>query len=185
MERKAGVGEKGLRKTKGGETLNEAGQEPVYDEPKVKEAKGPTPAPRGAAPDTSVAVEFKDDVRRIDFKMGAIEAIESHYPNKETGNPTTPISVILRWQQGGFGMSWSQLKVFLWAGMLWETPHIQLGELDDMMDLSKVKYYSTQVDKGLQLAFGISDADIAAANKAIADGNTKAAQKNGPLIGPS
>ena len=185
MERKAGVGEKGLRKPKGGEMVDEAGKQPVYDKP--KEAKGP--APRGAGPDTSVAVEFKGgNTRRIDFKMGAIEAIESHYPNKYTGNPATPISVILRWQQGG-GMSWSQLKVFLWAGMLWETPHIQLEELDEMMDLGKIKYYSEKVDNGLQLAFGISEEDIAAAQKARAEQNEAAvkatAEKNGPLIGPS
>jgi hypothetical protein len=180
VSRKAGVGDGGLRKTKGGNIVNQAGSEGAVPEKKE--------GPRGAGPDTSVAVEFRDGERRIDFKIGAIEAIESHYPNPNTGNPTTPISVILRWQQGGFGMSWSQLKVFLWAGMLWETPHMQLEELGDMMDLSKVKYYSDLVDKALQLAFGISDEDIAAAQKAVSEQNekaVKAAEKNGPLIGQS
>ena len=164
---------------------NEAGKDnsPVYDKPKNKE-------PTGARADTSIPVEFSDGVvRRIDFKMGAIEAIEHHYPDLNTGNPTTPISVILRWQRAGFGMSWSQLKVFLWAGMLWETPHMQLDELDDMMDMSKVKKYSDLVDKALQLSFGISDEDIAAAQAAAAEQNEQAvkaaAEKNGPSIGPS
>ena len=183
--RKAGVGDRGLRKLpKGGEIVNEAGSnQPVYDKPK------PEDVPKiGAGSDLSVPVEFKTGVRRIDFQMKAIEAIESHYPNPNTGNPTTPISVILRWQQAGFGMSWSQLKVFLWAGMLWETPNLRLEELDGMMDMSQVKTYSALVDKALQLSFGISDEDIAAAQKEVADSEKAAqaaAEKNGPSIGGS
>ena len=167
--------------------VNEAGQpdQPVYDKPKDK----PEESRIGAGSDLSVPVEFKTGVRRIDFQMKAIEAIESHYPNKNTGNPTTQISVIIRWQQAGFGMSWSQLKVFLWAGMLWETPNLPLDELDNMMDMSKVKAYSDLVDKALQLAFGISEEDIAAAKKAVEEQNEKAmkaaAEKNGLSIGGS
>ena len=138
---------------------------------------------KGAGSDSSVEIEFKDGKRRIDYLIGAIEAIENHYPDKDTGNPTTPISVILRWQKGGFGMSWSQLKVFLWAGLLWETPQLQLEELNAMIDLTKIKYYSEQVDKALLTSFGITDEDIAAANKAMEEGNQEAAQKNGILIG--
>jgi hypothetical protein len=189
MERKAGVGDKGLRKVKeikGGEIVNEAGSnQPVYDKPKNK----PEETQIGAGSDLSVPVEFKTGVRRIDFQMKAIEAIETHYPNPNTGNPTTPISVILRWQQAGFGMSWSQVKVFLWAGMLWETPNMRLEELDDMMDMSKIKSYSDLIDKALQLSFGITDEEIAAAKKAIAEQNEQAAkaaaEKNGPSIGGS
>jgi hypothetical protein len=141
---------------------------------------------KGAGPDTSIPVNFKDGERRIDFKMGAIEAIESSYPDPDTGNPTTPISVILRWQKGGFGMSWSQLKVFLWAGLLWETPHLRKDELNDMMELKKVKYYSDQVDEALKLAFGISDEDIANAQAAADDQKAQeAVEKNGALTGES
>ena len=137
---------------------------------------------KGAGSDTSMEIIFKDDVkRRIDFKMGAIEAVENHYPDKNTGNPTTPISVILRWQKGGFGMSWSQLKVFIWAGLLWETPLLKLEELDDMIDMKRIKYYSAQVDTALQHAFGITPEDIAEAEKAAAEG--KEPEKNGILIG--
>ena len=178
--RKAGVGDRGLRKLpKGGEIVNEAGSnQPVYDKPK------PEDVPKiGAGSDLSVPVEFKTGVRRIDFQMKAIEAIESHYPNPNTGNPTTPISVILRWQSGGFGMSWSQLQVFLWAGLLWETPNVSLTEVEVMMDLKKIRYYSDQVDEALKLAFGITDEDIAAAQEAAETGDTKAAEKNGILIG--
>ena len=181
--RKAGVGEKGLRKTRGGAmNANNGDEAPVYDKP----AKGPKGGRnmQGAGSDSSVEVEFKDGKRRIDFLMGAIEAIEGNYPDKVTGNPTTPISVILRWQRSGFGMSWSQLKVFLWAGLLWETPDIAQGDLNAMMDIKRIKYYSERVDKALQLSFGISDEEIAAAQKA-ADENARkeAAEKNGALIG--
>ena len=139
---------------------------------------------KGAGSDSSVEIEFKDGKRRIDFLMGAIEAIEGNYPDTGTGNPTTPISVILRWQRSGFGMSWSQLKVFLWAGLLWETPSIAQSDLNAMIDIKRIKYYSEQVDKALQLAFGISDEDIAAAKQAV-DGQQQkdAAEKNGALIG--
>ena len=86
-------------------------------------------------------------------------------------------------------MSWSQVKVFLWAGMLWETPNMRLEELDDMMDMSKIKSYSDLIDKALQLSFGITDEEIAAAKKAIAEQNEQAAkaaaEKNGPSIGGS
>jgi len=61
----------------------------------------------------------------------------------------------------------SQLKVFLWAGLLWEDREIKLTDLDTMMDLKRVKYYSEQVDEALKLAFGITDEDIAAAQKAM------------------
>ena len=81
-------------------------------------------------------------------------------------------------------MSWSQLKVFLLAGLLWETPDIAQGDLNAMMDIKRIKYYSERVDKALQLSFGISDEEIAAAQKA-ADENARkeAAEKNGALIG--
>ena len=182
--RKAGVGEKGLRKTKGGAVNNANSDEAPVDKPKLP--KGPKGGQnmKGAGSDSSVEVEFKDGKRRIDFLMGAIEAIEGNYPDKVTGNPTTPISVILRWQRSGFGMSWSQLKVFLWAGLLWETPDIAQGDLNAMMDIKRIKYYSERVDKALQLSFGISDEDIAAAQEAANEAARKeAAEKNGALIG--
>ena len=162
VSRKAGVGDDGLRKTKGGVVMDKVA---------------------GAEPDTSIPIDFKNGTRRIDFKMGAIKAIEKQYPNRDTGNPTTPISAILRWQAGGFGMSWTQLQVFLWAGLLWETPNISLDEVEGMMDLKKIKYYSDQVDDALKLAFGITDEQIAEAQKAAEEGDTEAAQKNGILIG--
>jgi len=180
VERKAGIGNDGLRKTKGGAVKGDESE--VHDKP-VKGSKGGRNM-NGAGSDSSVEVVFKnDDIRRIDFVMGAIEAIENHYPDKNTWNPTTPISMILRWQRGGFGMSWSQLKVFLWAGLLWEDREIKLTDLDTMMDLKRVKYYSEQVDEALKLAFGITDEDIAAAQKAMEEGNAEAAQKNGISIG--
>ena len=182
-ERKAGLGTDGLRKAKGGAVTN--GDESIVHDKPVKGLKGGRNM-NGAGSDTSVEVVFKDnDVRRIDFKMGAIEKIENHYPDVNTGNPTTPISVILRWQRAGMGMSWSQLKVFLWAGLLWETRMLKLEELDDMMELAKIKYYSEQVDKALQNAFGITDEEIAAAQKAAEEGQVAAAEKNGPLTGES
>ena len=140
--RKAGSGDDGLRKSRGGKVME------------------------GAGSDTSIPIVFEDGTeKRLDFKLGAIEAIENSYPDSTTGNPTTPIGMILRWQRGGFGMSWSQLKVFMWAGLLWEDRNLKKEDLDGKISLRKMQYYSTQVDDALKLAFGITDEEIKEAYK--------------------
>lgn len=135
------------------------------------------------AADSHVPVEWADgEIRSIKFTMRAIAAIENCYPERDaeghlTGNPATPIGVILSWTKPETGMPWSQLETFLWAGLLYEYPDMTKDEMSDWFDLSKINYYDEKVGEAIRLTIGARDG---AAQEAEA-----IPIKNGELTGTS
>jgi hypothetical protein len=127
-----------------------------------------------------VPIECIDGVTRyVKFTMRAVAAMELAYPERDsegnfTGNPATPIGVILSWAKPERGMAWSLLENFLWAGFLHEYPYLTKEEMSEWLDLTRIVYYDAQVSKAIRIALGTYEAEAAKEEEDT---------KNGQLIG--